>query len=188
LSDLSAVIATGGVREIADALDAATAPDRIAAVQAMSRDAQKRLWSVASSGSLAAGELITAGAADGTERFAGRNSLALFSRFEKWFFRSGGGTFGMNRHPLMPLIGPGYFGVQERPSGGLVFAYRQLPDAAPQGWPEVRSNDRGLARAVYGGLVDEVVWVSRDVLVGAAFRDGRPMDSYFVLARLEAKG
>jgi hypothetical protein len=185
LSDLSAVIATGGVREITEALDAASEADRIAVVQAMSRNAQKRLWSVASAGSLAGGELIMA---DATERFAGRNSLALFSRFEKWFFRSGERTFGMNRHALRPLIGPGYFGVQERPSGGLVFDYGKLPDAAPQAWPAVRSNDKGLARAVYGGLVDEVVWVSRDVLVGAAFRDGRPMDSYFVLARREAKG
>ena len=183
MSDLSAVLAGAAGAELASALDAASETDRVAAIQAMTRDQQKRLWSVTSASPHPDGELIDAAARDGIQRFAGRNTLGVFSRFEKRFFRAEGGIFGMNQHALMPLIGPGYFGVQARPSGGLLFGYRQLPAVAPAGWPTVRSNDRGLARSVYGALVDEVVWVSRDVLIGAAFRDGRPLDSYFVLAR-----
>jgi hypothetical protein len=184
LSDLFAALASAAGAELEHALDAASEADRIDAVRAMSRDQQKRLWSVTSANPRPDGELIRSDAADGTERFAGRNTLGFLSRFEKRFFRSGAGVFGMNQHALMPLIGPGYFGVARRTSGGLVFGYRNLPASAPAGWPSVRSNDRGLARGVYGALVDEVVWVSRDVLIGAAYRDGRPLDSYFVLARM----
>jgi hypothetical protein len=183
LSDLSAVLAGAAGAELASALDAATESDRVAAIQAMTRDQQKRLWLVATSSPRPDGELIDAAARDGIQRFAGRNTLGVFSRFEKRFFRSEGGIFGMNHHALMPLIGPGYFGVAARPMGGLVFGYRHLPETIPDGWPAVRSNDTGLARRVYGALVDEVVWVSRDVLIGAAYRDGQPLDSYFVLAR-----
>lgn len=184
MSDLAAALASDDLQELGRALDTASAADRITAITAMSRDQQKRLWLAASNHPSPNGELIAPGAPDATQRFAGRNSLLLFSRFEKRFFRSEGRVFGMNQHPLMPLIGPGYFGVAARSMGGLVFGYRQLPATPPEHWPAVRSNERGPARAVYGGLVDEVVWVSSDVLVGAAFRDGRPLDSYFVLARL----
>ena len=183
MSDLSAALAEAAGAELASALDAASETDRVAAIQSMTRDQQKRLWSIASTSPGPEGELIDAATRDGVQRFAGRNTLGVFSRFEKRFFRSKGGIFGMNQHALIPLIGPGYFGVTARPVGGLVFGYRHLPENAPDGWPAVRSNDRGLARTVYGALVDEVVWVSRDVLIGAAFRDGRPLDSYFVLAR-----
>ena len=185
MSDLSTLLARANAAELAAALDAATDAERVAAIRSMTKEHQKRLWSVASSNPQPDGELIASGSRDGIQRFAGRNSLALFSRFEKRFFNSDGRVFGMNQHPLMPLIGPGYFGVAARRSGGLIFGYRQLPANAPAGWPAVRTNDQGLARSVYGALVDEVVWVSRDVMIGAAFRDGQPLDSYFVLARME---
>jgi hypothetical protein len=186
LTDLTALLASDDAAGLAAALDATTEADRVVAIQAMTAAQQRRLWSMASTNPPADGELIRDSAPDAAQRFAGHNSLALFSRFEKRFFRAEGRIYGMNRHTLLPLIGPGYFGVAARPSGGLLFGYRQLPPSAPEGWPPIRSNDHGLARTVYGGLVDEVVWISRDVLIGAAFRNGRPLDSYFVLARITA--
>ncbi len=87
---------------------------------------QRRLWELASAADLPPGELV----ADTTSAFAGRNSLRIFSRFEKWFARQGGSTFGFNRHVLRPLIGPGYFTVRNERPGKLVFDYRELP--APQ--------------------------------------------------------
>ena len=180
------MLTSAGGEELAGALDAASESERVAAIRSMTREQQKRLWSVASANPRRDEELVESGARDGIQQFAGRNSLAFFSRFEKRFFYSDGRVFGMNHHALMALIGPGYFGVAARPGGGLVFGYRQLPASVPAGWPVVRSNDKGLARSVYGALVDEVVWVSRDVLIGAAFRDARPLDSFFVLARITA--
>ena len=66
----------------------------------------------------------------------------------------------------------------------LEFDYGHVPSQAPDGWPPVKSNDGLLARPVYANLLDRVVWVSPDVLVGAAYRGGEPLDSYFVLVRV----
>ncbi len=140
---------------------------------------QRRLWELASAADLPPGELV----ADTTSAFAGRNSLRIFSRFEKWFARQGGSTFGFNRHVLRPLIGPGYFTVRNERPGELVFDYRELPAQAPRTWPAVRSNSDFFARPVYGDLLDRVAWVSSDVLIGAAFRRDTPLNSYFVLVR-----
>jgi len=142
---------------------------------------QKRLWLLASSAvGEAAGELL----GGSTVVFAGRNSLRLFSRFEKWFARLDGAIVGCNRHALAPLIGPGYFTVRDDAAAVLEFDYGHVPLQAPDGWPPVKSNDGLLARPVYANLLDRVVWVSPDVLVGAAYRGGEPLDSYFVLVRV----
>ena len=111
-------------------------------------------------------------------RFVGRNSLAAFRNFEKWFATVDGVTVGCNRHPLAWLIGPGYFTVD-----GSRFDYRRVPPRAPEGWPPVVPNTGFFPRAVYGDLEDEVRWLTSDILVGAAFRGGRPLDSYFILVR-----
>ncbi len=147
---------------------------------ALSAAQQRRLWQLASSAAAApAGEQL----ADTTATFAGRNSLRLFSRFEKWFARQDGLLIGCNRHALGPLIGPGYFSVRDDGSQRLEFDYGRVPAKAPPGWPAIKTNTAGLARTVYGNLLDKVVWISPNVLVGAAFRDGTPLDSYFVLVR-----
>ena len=87
---------------------------------ALSAAQQRRLWQLASSAAAApAGELL----ADTTATFAGRNSLRLFSRFEKWFARQDGLLIGCNRHALGPLIGPGYFSVRDDGSQRLEFDY-----------------------------------------------------------------
>ena len=114
--------------------------------------------------------------------YAGRNSLRFFSSFEKWFAREGDQVIGCNRHLLSPLIGPGYFSVAEG-AFQLEFDYSVVPAEAPNGWPRPAPNTRLLARSVYGGLVDRVIWLTTSVLIGAAFRHMTPLDSYFVLVR-----
>ena len=181
---LGALLEAGTVEaaEIRGAIDALPDDERSHVCLALSPPQQRRLWQVASGGPTHAGGEFVSG---GTAVFAGRNSLRVFSRFEKWFSRQDGQVVGCNRHPLSALIGPGYFSV--RGSGGapgpVEFDYGQIPLHAPAGWPPVRDNARGLARPVYGDLVDRVVWVAQDVLIGAAFRRGAPLDSYFVLVR-----
>ena len=139
-----------------------------------------RLWRLAAAdASRPSGVLVP----DGSAVYAGRNSLRLFSRFEKWFAQRGDLVIGCNRHPLSPLIGPGYFSVNEPAASELEFDYSKVPATAPEGWPAPRANTRFLARQVYGELLDRVVWVAPDVLIGAAFRSGAPLDSYFILVR-----
>ena len=139
-----------------------------------------RLWQLAEAAPVAAGELL--GGAEAVT-FEGRNSLAALSRFEKRFVRMGGSIVGYNVHPLRFLIGPGYFTVVDAAGGELAFDYSRVPTAVPTGWPKVRGNSGFLARPVYGDLLDRVRWIGSDVLIGAAYRRGQPLHSYFVLVR-----
>ncbi len=174
----------GDAPGLASELDRLDGMQRIAACVELTPELQRRLWQLASNHPSEDGVLVPRDGNGESERFAGRNSLRMFSRFEKRFFREGSRIFGFNQHTLRRLIGPGYFAVHERAGGGLTFDYRELPSASPNGWPPVISNTSARSRPVYGNLVDEIVWVSRDVMVGAAFRHGEPLNSYFVLARI----
>ena len=167
------------VGEIVGHVSSLTQAERVHECLALTAAHQRRLWEVASTSDLPSGELTNGR----TVVFAGRNSLRLFSRFEKWFCRLDGSVVGCNRHVLGPLIGPGYFTVRTDNSGKLMFDYGTVPSHAPPSWPRVSANSGFLARSVYGDLLDRVAWVSPDVLIGAAFRRDRPMDSYFVLTR-----
>jgi hypothetical protein len=53
----------------------------------------------------------------------------------------------------------------------------------PDGWPEIRRNERGLSRFVYGFMVDTVRGVSEHVSIGSAARHGKDMGSWFILCR-----
>jgi hypothetical protein len=168
------------VGEVASHVAGLSLADSLSECLALSAAQQKRLWELASSAPAAqAGELV----ADTAATFAGRNSLRLFTRFEKWFARQDRAIVGCNRHALSPLIGPGYFTVRNDGAPMLEFDYSTVPAQAPPGWPVIKQNTGLLARPVYGDLLDKVVWISPDVLIGAAFRGGTPLDSYFVLVR-----
>jgi hypothetical protein len=173
--------------ELADWLDRLSPASRTAECLALSADQQKRLWQMASAlGSGPSGGSLLANADGETAVFAGRNSLRIFTRFEKWFSRQGSEIVGCNRHVLGWFTGPGYFTVQEDSrSSGLRFDYGRVPSREPAGWPRVAGNSGILSGPVYGGLLDEVAWVSADVLIGSAMRRGTPLDSYFVLTRAE---
>ena len=66
----------------------------------------------------------------------------------------------------------------------MVVDYFQVPDGevAP-GWPRVVANDWRLSRFVYHHTRDFMRRVSRHVSIGAAYKDERPLDHYFVLCR-----
>jgi hypothetical protein len=160
-------------------LDALNKEERAADCLSLSRDQQKRLWEIASADPAEAQELVGERGAV----FAGRNSLRLFSKFEKRFARHHGALIGYNVHGLGWLTGPGYFSVTSPRGNWLLFDYNKVPGDRPDGWPRVSRNDQGFAKPVYGGLLDDAVWVARDVLIGSARRGDFPLDSYFVLAR-----
>jgi hypothetical protein len=120
-------------------------------------------------------------------RHIGRNSLPLFSHFEKRFYRLEGeaAVGGANFQSTSSLTGPGYFmaaALQNR--GEIVIDYARIPHRAPEGWAELADNNHGLARLVYGGMIDTVRRVSKHVSIGAAQRSGHAPSAYFVLCRL----
>ncbi|MBW2495132.1 MAG: SseB family protein [Deltaproteobacteria bacterium] len=126
-----------------------------------------------------------------TVRHHGKNSLPVFTHFEKRLCRppctdSEPATelYGYNFQSLASITGPGYFIAREsadRPE--VMIDYHSLPPEHPQGWPPLRSNDRGLSRLVFGFLFDTLRGVSDHVTIGSASRKGRDLGSWFALCR-----
>jgi hypothetical protein len=153
---------------------------------------QRRLWDICADAPAFTLEDLIPSTETGTVRWAGKNSLALFTHFEKRFARQTNGTaqvvVGYNFNPgIAWFTGPGYFTTVQAPDRPreILFDYTRVPSTAPQddGWPPVKDNTRGSAKLVYGGMHDFCRRVSSTVIIGAATRLGKPIDAYFVLAR-----
>jgi hypothetical protein len=181
--------------EIARLLDAMTHAGRVAAIRSLGRAEQRALYAAADGfRPIRLADLVPPSRGDLVPvRHFGRNTLPAFTHFEKRFCRPRGADpadprllYGYNHQALAPLTGPGYFVARDAPGRPEVsIDYRELPPDHPQGWPEIRSNERGLARFVFGFLVDTLRGVSEHVTIGSAARRGRDIGSWFVLCREE---
>lgn len=178
---------------IAERLDGLPPRLRTAVVRGLSRRGQRALYEkVRGFAPVTLRELVPSGCADlETVRHLGRNTLPAFTLFEKRFCRLPGTSretpdrlAGFNFQALSGITGPGYFtAADDGESGEVLIDYQRLPSTRPADWPAIRSNDTGLARFVYGFMVDRLRRVSRDVTIGSASRHGRELGSYFVLSR-----
>lgn len=183
---------------IARFLDGLSHADRVAAVRALGRSEQRRLYAAVENFlPVRLEELVPPAVADLTQvRHYGRNTLPAFTLFEKRFCRprgedarKPGALFGFNYQALSPLTGPGYFVARPVPGRPEVdIDYRELPNEHPAGWPEIKTNERGLGRFVYGFMVDTLRRVSEHVTIGSAARGGKPLGSWFVLCREDPIG
>jgi hypothetical protein len=127
----------------------------------------------------------------------GKNSLGLFTRFQKRFCRPNRATpapelWGYNEQSMRPFTGPGYFVAHEPKekhaiAGNVIIDYRQLPADKPEGWPPIMPNSARLSRFIYNGTVDVMRRVSDHVSIGRAMKDNKPMDAWFVLVRRDAR-
>jgi hypothetical protein len=188
-----------GLDALAEALDRATPSERRSAVLALGRDTQRRLYRLAERArALALEDFVPAERAPREAvRHLGRNTLPLpgsLRFFEKRFSRPDSGAprlFGYNETPVVRLVGPGYFVAVPtagqpawEPRGAVVVDYFRVPDAAvPAGWPRVVPNSRGLQVLVYHHTRDFMRRLSRHVTIGAAYKNERALDHYFVLVR-----
>jgi len=180
-------------QQIADRLDALDHAERVAAVRSFGRAEQRRLYELVDGfRPLRLEHLVPPSVPDFTQvRHYGRNTLPVFTLFEKRFCRPRGADavkpgelHGFNFQTMAPVTGPGYFVAREdatRPE--VLVDYNLVPDAHPDGWPEIRSNERGLSRFVYGFMIDTVRAVSEHVSIGSAARKGKDLGSWFVLCR-----
>lgn len=178
---------------IAELLDGLAHAERVAAVRSLGRAQQRALYAAVDGfRPLRLVDLVPSGVGDFTPvRHYGRNTLPLFTLFEKRFCRPRGADrekpgelYGFNFQSMAPLTGPGYFVAHEDPGRPEVWVdYRSVPPEHPEGWPEIRVNERGLARFVYGYMVDTLRGVSEHVSIGSAARRGRDIGSWFVLCR-----
>jgi hypothetical protein len=180
-------------RAIAALLDGLDHPTRVEVTRSLDRGEQRRLYGAVDGFlPLHLCDLVPPHVADFTPvRHHGKNTLPAFTHFEKRFCRPHGADpakpdalYGFNFQSLSPLTGPGYFvavAAEGRPE--VLVDYNRLPDGHPEGWPEIRSNERGLSRFVYGFMIDTLRRVSEHVTIGSAARRGRDIGSWFILTR-----
>ncbi|QQR79520.1 MAG: hypothetical protein IPJ69_09155 [Deltaproteobacteria bacterium] len=121
--------------------------------------------------------------------FYGKNSLPLFSTFQKRMALSGSGdgskVWGYNFQTFQKITGPGCFVIDEatdRP-GEIMVDYTRLPKENVAGWPEIKSNETGLTKLVYGYMKDYLRRVSKNVFIGEATKKGKSIGQYFILCR-----
>ena len=178
---------------IAALLDGLDHASRVAATRSLDRSQQRRLYAAVDGFlPLHLDDLVPPGIPDFTPvRHHGRNTLPAFTHFEKRFCRPRGADpakpdalYGFNFQSLSLLTGPGYFVAVPSPGRPEVLVdYNRLPDSHPEGWPGIRSNERGLSRFVYGFMIDTLRRVSEHVTIGSAARRGRDIGSWFILTR-----
>jgi len=95
-------------------------------------------------------------------------------------------AWGYNETSIRNLIGAGYYvlhDTSDAPLGGAAFDYTRLPAKGLPAWPEVRTNNAGLSRFIYANMLDYMRRVSSDVFIGSAVRNGKEMNSYFIVVR-----
>ena len=183
------------LKAIAALLDGLTDTERVTAALSVRGAAQKRLWDAAAD----VGERVlrltdivpaTTPAMTGVVHH-GRNSMPAFTLFEKRFYRmpdadpnQPGMVYGANFQTFAWFTGPGYFvATEDRSRSEILIDYHRVPETAPALWPEIRSNESGITRMVYGFMTDTLRRVSENVTIGMPSRHGRSLGSYFVLCR-----
>lgn len=177
--------------EVTAHLDGLNHPERVAETMALGKKEQIKLWEIAENSKPLSLEYLVPRRAEPLEYFPfeGKNSLPLFTRFQKvFYFDPERNICGYNNQSMMWFTGPGYFMVQMHPTAKaeLQIDYTRIPREHPPGWPPIKSNDVIPARFIYGGTKDSLRWVSKDVVIGRAFKMGTdPMPNWFVLCRKE---
>jgi len=181
-------------------LDQQGGEGRRALLRGLGRDTQRALYEKAAAADPLDLDYFVGAAAKRVEVIHdGLNTLPLPSplrRFQKRFCRPVGGgprLFGYNEGPTRPVVGPGFFvaiptagNPTWEPRGAVVVDYFQIPDGpVPDGWPAVVPNDWRLQRFVYHQTRDFMRRVSAHVSIGAAYKQERSLDHYFVLCRRE---
>ena len=178
---------------ITDYLSGLSAKDQVNEVRSLSIKLVHRCWTVFEPGETidleylvpeSLGECVPV-------HHLGINTLPMGRFFEKRFVRAPGKPgelWGYNHQSLAWLTGPGSFVVHEAGSDNhdaLFIDYRSVPSGEIEGWPAPKSNDRGIAKLVYGGMQDFMRRVSDRVCVGRAFVRGKDLGASFMLVRAD---
>jgi hypothetical protein len=178
------------VKGLGDWLDALPQAERVAAVRELSGEEQAALFEAAQGARpLTMADFVPEGTPPLREVIhEGKNSLPLFSSFQKRFCRPqppAAELWGYNEQPMKWATGPGYFKVREIDGGQVLIDYFDVPATKPEGWPKIVPNSARLSRFVYFHTQDTMRGVSRHVSIGRAAREGKWMDNWFALCRSE---
>lgn len=172
------------LKTLSSALNAAKSEDRVAWLRSLNKKQQVALFDLAAGTQMTVDEVHGEGGV--TTIFHGKNSLPMFTHFQKRICNHNGVVQGYNHQSLKWLVGPGHFRVIAHDvPGELLFDYLWAPETVPDGFPAARSNTGGLSTLVYGKLQDVVRKVSDHVSIGRAIINGKMTNNYFGLARGE---
>jgi len=164
---------------------------RVAAIRAIGGRDQARIWAAAAGRSTSLEDIVPSDRGAATEVIhAGKNSLPVFTNFEKRFCRVEGKDdvlYGYNEGVTRSVIGPGCFVAHhfaDRDEVGVDY-YQVPPDDAvlPDGWPRPVPNEKGLQMLVYAKMIDYLRKVSDHVTIGRAVKNGKETGNYFLLCR-----
>ncbi len=164
----------------------------VAAIERLTKRDMIRMWGAVEGRQVDAESFVPAGTAVDVEVIhEGKNSLPVFSRFQKRFTLAQGRPgvlYGYNHNWFnFTTAGPGYFVAHQDDSfGAYGLDYCQLPPRdvrLPSGWPAVVPQNRGLQRFIYANMVDYMRGVSDRVTIGRAWVKGKMTNNYFVLSR-----
>ena len=187
---LSQQIRTGvSIEEISDTLNQLSATDRLTQSRSLGPRDQRKLWEMCEGRAVTLDQIVPRDRTGQTVRHLGRNTLPVFKIFEKRFHRPSDDhptLWGYNEGATRGLVGPGYFVCRESDQpeiGSVVVDYEMLPEEAPEGWPVIKSNERGVSRLVYAFMHDYLRSVSEHVTIGRAYRKGAESPNYFTLCR-----
>lgn len=170
------------IEELRQQLDVAPTDVRVDWVHSLGKSEQKHLFEMAT-GTLSVTDFH--GGEGEVVIHEGRNSLPLFTRFQKRVCLQGTQAQGYNENDIRWFIGPGHFLVRpsEDTEGEIWLDYHWVADSAPPDFPEACDNKKGISRFVYAGMIDVMRGVSQHVTIGRAIRGGKETENYFVLCR-----
>lgn len=171
-------------------LDGLSKEARSGEILTLNKAAQKTLWTLCAERTVAIDDLVPVGTPSlKPVRHLGKNSLPVFSRFEKRFCRIDSDPnllVGYNEGPTRPLVGPGYFTTRlsdKTERGATVIDYTLIRSEHAEGWPTIKPNTSGMCKIVYGEMLDYMRKVSTHVTIGKAWKFGKETENYFMLLR-----
>jgi len=176
------------IEALSNLLDGIGHEQRVVVIRAMKRKDQKAMWELARDyRAITIDDIVLTPKPLIQVRHIGKNTLPVFTHFEKRFCRSSqkpNQLIGYNWGVTQPLVGPGYFvAYNNEKTKEVDIDYRMIPDEKPLDWPEIKGNNSGIGKLVFGNMVDSLRKVSEHVSIGSAVRNGKPLGSWFVLCR-----
>ena len=191
MATLAELLNRGDIKlaEVTEHLDKLSKADRISQSVAINKAQQMKLWDIADNSQTLKLDYLLPNSAKPLDPFPFecKNSLPLATRFQKvFYFDSKREICGYNNQSLMWFTGPGYYMVHMNPKCDkeIQVDYTLHPTEKPESWPPIKSNMAFPSRFIYGGTKDNLRWVSKDVVIGRAFKMGeKAMPNWFVLCR-----